>query len=152
MAEMVQVPKKMKWIRVSIDGLYVTDYKSLMMYVKRMTSFLKCRFFFMFEQTPQFMLQLDCRNIAKVKKYCEKNKFKKISVKFIESPEEANAYAVKFYCLGAEFALYKCLSGKYREKYLFPNFVKLIHCLCNQQFASDRLERAFYYMCLSTRQ
>ena len=61
--------KKTKWIRVSFNKLSKADYKPLMAYVKKMTDHLGCKFFFLFEPKPQFMLQLDYRNITKVRSY-----------------------------------------------------------------------------------
>lgn len=97
--------EKVKWIRVSFYELELKDYMSLMRYVKKITNHLKCRFFFLFEEDPEFMLQLDYRDIEKVKTYVSKKPFRKIDIKFIDNPEEKNPYALRYYCLGAEYAL-----------------------------------------------
>ncbi len=147
-----------KWIRVSFyrkDGSRkhkFDNYSSLMVYVFDMVKSLDLwdNFFFLFEEDPTFMVQLDFRNLQIVQKYITKNPYEYawLDAKFIDKPQEKNLYAIDFFKLGSRHAIYKVLDKEYKDEYLYPNFVKIFHCLCNQSLQTWEAERQFYYKCL----
>jgi len=136
-------------------------YKELMAYLKNVVDLLSPdliqRYFFLFEPNPHLFLAMELKNAKDVDlikaKVAQTNK-----PAFIESAQidtntgDANngEAAVDFFHAGSRYAFHR-IEDDYAPGYEHNDEVKLVHCLCNQLFATQLHEINFYFKCLQHR-
>lgn len=126
-------------------------YKELISYVKEVVDSLSPeRFFYFFEPDPFLFLALEVKDLKAIDSIKDRvNKIKKPdfidSLDYdLDSHDEGNGEAaIDFFHAGAKFAFFR-IGRDYKPNYHVNDETKLVHCLCNQLFATIENEKKFY--------
>ena len=138
----------------------VDAYKELMLYLMDIVNSLSSnleRYFFLFEPDPHLFFALELKDSSIVEKMKEivalikcPGFIEKVSVQEDTKDEANGETALDFYHVGTKHA-FRRVSDDYKGGYYNNNEVKLVHCLSNQLFVTQKNEIEFYLNCLKHR-
>jgi len=155
------------WIHINVDlnwnGVYnnrtrVEHWVKVMQYIKEIVSFVKPKkYFHLYEPNPDLFIAMDVGKLqlAKVKVGVKVIKSKAIKKAIVETNTKDeigygyghNSYAVTFYQASTDYAIWKALSGEYKEGYDNVDEAKLIHCFFNCLGLTQAQELKKYFYC-----
>lgn len=135
-------------------------YKELIIYLNQVVNSLSAlinRYFFLFEPNPHLFLALEVKDIndyesakGEISKITKPAFVASLEVKFNTGDGNHPEGALDFFCASTKYAFFRATDA-YIPGYYKNDETKLIHCYCNQLFASQSGELFFLLKCAFNR-